>query len=153
LAGGSPTGASIIPVTGLFTWTPGEAQGPGVYTITVIATDNGTPPASGSRSFSVTVLEVNTAPVLPAQPDRTINEQQLLSLQLSATDSDLPANTLTFSLVSGPTGLSVTGTGLLTWTPSEAQGPGTNLVTVAVADNGAPSLSATQSFLITVTDV
>src|SRR6266481_1273497 len=49
LATGAPTGASIHPVTGVFSWTPSEAQGPANYSITVIATDNGTPPQSGSK--------------------------------------------------------------------------------------------------------
>jgi hypothetical protein len=96
---------------------------------------------------------VNTAPVLSAIPNQTVSEQQLFSLQLSATDSDLPANTLTFFLASGPSGLSVTPTGLIAWTPSEAQGLSTNLVSVAVKDDGQPSLSATQSFQIVVSEI
>ena len=30
-------GASIDPTSGLFSWTPGEADGPGDYTVTVYA--------------------------------------------------------------------------------------------------------------------
>jgi len=33
-------GASIDPVTGQFRWTPSEAQGPGLYDVTVVATDD-----------------------------------------------------------------------------------------------------------------
>ena len=40
LGAGAPAGASIQPVTGLFTWTPTEAQGPGVYQVTFIVTDD-----------------------------------------------------------------------------------------------------------------
>jgi hypothetical protein len=35
---------------------------------------------------------------------------------------------------------------LFTWTPTEAQGPSTNQITVRVTDNGASPLSATASF-------
>jgi hypothetical protein len=49
-----------------------------------------------------------------------------------------------------PTGLSVSSTGQITWTPTEAQGPSTNNVTVRVYDNGEPSLSTTNSFIVTV---
>ena len=43
LDAGAPAGATITPA-GAFSWTPTEAQGPGVYSITVRVTDNGTPP-------------------------------------------------------------------------------------------------------------
>ena len=52
---GEPTGASIDPFSGEFTWTPGEDQGPGVYPVTVRVTDNGIPAklsAKPSRSPS-----------------------------------------------------------------------------------------------------
>src|SRR5205809_7750790 len=81
----------------------------------------------------------------------TIDEQTALSLSASATDADLPANTLTFALVSAPVGMSIDpASGTISWTPSEAQGPSTNLVSVSVTDNGVPALSATNSFTVTV---
>src|SRR2546430_14024195 len=43
--------------------------------------------------------------------------------------------------------------GLITWTPSEAQGPSTNLISVVVTDNGVPALSNTNSFTVVVTEV
>ena len=46
---------SIHPTTGLFTWTPSNNQGPNTYTITVVATDNGSPTLSSSTTFNVTV--------------------------------------------------------------------------------------------------
>src|SRR6185436_12466749 len=57
------------------------------------------------------------------------------------------------ALVSGPMGFTVAGAGAIAWTPTEAQGPSTNLVTVRVFDDGVPSLSATQSFTIVLTEV
>src|SRR5437762_13196484 len=41
----------------------------------------------------------------------------------------------------------------MAWTPSEAQGPSTNVVTVRVFDDGTPSLSATNSFTVVVNEV
>src|SRR5439155_1290655 len=84
---------------------------------------------------------------------QTIPEQTALSVNATATDSDLPANTLSFALVSGPTGLTVSAGGAIASTPTEAQGPSTNTVTVRVFDNGTPSLSATNSFQVIVTEV
>src|SRR5438309_2205591 len=100
------------------------------------------------------VTEVNLAPVLSVPADQTIDEQTTLSVSASATDADLPANTLTFALVSAPVGMSINpASGAISWTPSEAQGPSTNLVSVSVTDNGVPALSATNSFTVTVREV
>ena len=46
-----------------------------------------------------TISEVNVAPVLDPIGDQTVDEQTLLTFTATATDADLPANTLTFSLV------------------------------------------------------
>ena len=51
---GSPAGAAIDPSSGLFTWTPTTAQ-IGTHNMTVRATDNGTPPATGTRPLAVVV--------------------------------------------------------------------------------------------------
>src|SRR5207249_3934000 len=147
-----PTGASINS-NGVITWTPAEGQGPGTVTFTTIVTDNGTPALSATNSFSVTVNEVNSAPVLTAQSNRTINELSTLTVTNTATDGDLPANVLTYQLVSPSTGASISASGVISWTPSEAQGPSTNTFTTIVTDNGAPALSATNSFTVTVNDV
>src|SRR5206468_2303713 len=51
------------------------------------------------------------------------------------------------------TGASIDSSGVITWTPSEAQGPSTNTFTTVVTDNGTPPLSATNSFTVTVNEV
>src|ERR1043166_4001402 len=55
LLSGFPAGASINSSSGLFHWTPSAGQAPSVNSITVRATDNGSPVMSDSKSFSVTV--------------------------------------------------------------------------------------------------
>ena len=69
-----PTGASINASTGVFSWTPGEADGPGSYTFNVVVTDNGNPALSDSETITVTVNEVNVAPVLGAIGNQSVNE-------------------------------------------------------------------------------
>ncbi|MBX3734462.1 MAG: putative Ig domain-containing protein, partial [Verrucomicrobiae bacterium] len=147
-----PAGLTVSP-DGLLRWTPTEAQGPGTHVVTVSVTDNGEPPLSASHSFTLDVLEVNRSPVLHPVADRSIPEDELLEITLTASDPDLPPNDLTFSLESGPAGLTVSPTGLLRWTPTEAQGPGTHVVTVSVTDNGEPPLSASHSFTLDVLEV
>jgi uncharacterized protein (UPF0179 family) len=153
LGAGAPAGA-VITAGGAFTWTPTEAQGPGVYPITVIVTDNGTGNLSDNELIQVTVTEVNVAPILAAIGNKTVAEGSLLSFTATATDADLPANTLTFSLGAGaPAGAAITAGGAFTWTPTEAQGPGSYPITVIVTDNGTPALNDTEAITVTVTEV
>jgi len=73
-------------------------------------------------------------------------------VQASATDADIPANTLTFSLVSPPAGMTIDGTtGVIDWTPASSD-VGANVITVKVTDDGVPPLSDQDpTFTITVT--
>jgi hypothetical protein len=149
----SPPAGAVVNASGVIFWTPTEAQGPGVYAITTVVTDNGVPPLSATNSFNVTVLEVNNPPVLPAQSPRTIAELTTLIVTNTATDSDLPANILTYALLNPPAGAAIDSNGVITWTPSEAQGPSTNILTTMVTDNGVPPLSATNSFTVVVNEI
>lgn len=91
----------------------------------------------------------NTAPVLAIITNRVVTLGQTVSFIASATDADLPAQTLAFSLYGAPSGATINPfTGQFTWTPSAA--PSTNTIRVVVSDNGTPSLSATQSVTIAV---
>lgn len=152
--GNAPEGAVIDPVTGVFTWTPSESQGPGVYYINVRATDDGAPPLTAQKRITVTVNEVNVAPEFPILADQVIDEGQKLSLNLAATDADLPAQSLTYSLDAKPPGAAIDAvTGAFTWTPSELQGPGAYDITARVTDNGSPSMSDVRTFHVSVREV
>ena len=136
-----------ISSNGIITWTPTEAQGPGTNIFTTVVSGGS---LSATNSFLVTVNEVNTAPVLPNQINRTIDVLTTLIVTNTATDSDIPANTLTYALVTAPTSASIDTNGVITWTPVPAQGSTTNLFTTRVTDNGTPNLSATNSYLVFV---
>jgi hypothetical protein len=69
LAAGSPLNASIHPRTGLFSWRPTPDQAGTTHLITVQVTDDGTPPLSTTRSFSVQVLPPPR--ITAIQPDST----------------------------------------------------------------------------------
>ena len=147
-----PSGMTVSP-GGAIDWTPGENQGPGSYPVTVRVFDDGSPSLSDTNTFTLTVNEVNLSPVLTVPADATIDEQVAYSANATATDDDLPTNTLTFELVSGPSGPSVSPGGAIDWTPGEDQGPGSFPVTVRVFDDGSPSLSDTNTFTLTVNEV
>ena len=151
---GAPAGATIGASTGAFSWTPTEAQGPGNYPITVRVTDNGSPTSNDFEAITVTVSEANSAPVLAAITDRTINEGQTLSLTATATDSDVPANTITYSLANAPAGMTInSSSGAISWPTAELDGADVVQVTVNATDNGSPALTASRSFNVTVNEV
>ena len=92
----------------------------------------------------------NTAPVFVGLKPLVIEEEKFFQTQLQVTDSDLPAQQLTVRLLSAPTGLVVSSQGIISWTPTEAQGPGTYPVTVEVSDG---VLSSTNQFNVSVLEV
>ena len=101
----------------------------------------------------VGMRSVNSAPVLPVQTNRTINESSTLTVTNTATDSDVPTDTLTYSLLVAPGGASISASGIITWATTEASGPGVYTFTTRVVDNGTPALSATNTFTVTVNEV
>jgi hypothetical protein len=94
---------------------------------------------------------MNHSPNLMPISDTTILAGRTLSITNTATDPDLPAQTLTFSLQNPPLGATVgSSNGVFAWRPRIDQSGATYPITVQVADDGMPSMSATQSFSVTV---
>lgn len=155
----APPGMTINASSGLVEWTPTETQGPGVYDVTVRATDNGTPVLFHTNSFTVTVNEVNVAPQLTVPGPQSVNELVELVFTVNATDADLPANALTYQMLSGPSGATFNpATREFRWTPTEAQGPGVSNAVFRVTDNNpgavnTQQLSATNTVAITINEV
>jgi pectin methylesterase-like acyl-CoA thioesterase len=102
-------------------------------------------------SSSATLIVSNTAPTLTPVADQTVSVGANLSITNVANDPDVPAQTLAFSLLAGPSGAAVnSSSGVFTWVPAPGQANTTNNVQVVVTDNGTPNLSATNSFKATV---
>ena len=143
----APVGMTINSSTGYLTWTPTEAQGGATVPVSVTVTDNGTPPLSHTTNFSLFPLETNTRPTLPpyASPYH-VTEGSQFALDLAATDADLPAQTLTYTLanatlnntdITNIPALNATS-GRLTWRSAEADpaGPHTFFFTVSDTAGG-----------------
>ena len=108
-------------------------------------------PTNGFRPVLQYSILANTPPILAAISNQMAGVGLTLNLTNSATDSDLPAQTLIYSLLSAPNNAAINArSGVLTWRPLTTQANTTNLITVKVADSGTPSMSATQSFVATV---
>ena len=106
--------------------------------------------ASSTATVSITVNPVNDAPVLIGVPDTaTIEELATYSFTATATDSDLPADTLIFSIVDAPLGAAITEAGAFSWTPAEDQ-QGVYTFTVKVSDGSGGE--DTEEITVTVED-
>jgi len=110
--------------------------------------------AAGVVTSSAATLTVssNTAPTLAPVANQTIGVGVTLNVTNVATDPDVPPQTLTYSLVSGP-GSVDPATGIFTWRAPVSSSGTTNNVSIAVTDNGSPNLSATNSFKVIVVPV
>ena len=97
------------------------------------------------------VAGINHPPVFTPVTNQFTGAGQTLLVTNSATDPEAPPQILSFSLLNGPTGASVnSANGIFSWRPKVNQADSTNGVAVRVSDNGAPNLTATQNFLVTV---
>jgi hypothetical protein len=151
----APEGAAIHPATGVFTWTPAEAQGPSTNLVTVQVSDDGVPLLTQTQQVTIRVREVNRAP--ESVPIDLEPVDELASFTLAATlalDPDIPPNTLSFALIDSPPGMTMDeNTGSLAWTPTEAQGPSAYTIAMRIADDGSPALAVTNTFTLTVREV
>ncbi|MCP5058661.1 MAG: tandem-95 repeat protein [bacterium] len=151
-----PTGATFNDAgngTGSLNWTPGFAQA-GNFSVSVTATDNGSPMLSDSETFMITVGDVNRPPVLGAIGDQVVNEGETLDLMLSASDPD--GDGLTISASSAPASSTFQdngdGTASFSWTPAFGS-TGNYAVSFSVVDNGSPPANDSESINIAVGDV
>jgi hypothetical protein len=149
-ATGLPVGATFAPATGVFAWTPSEAQ-QGQYVVTFTATDDGTAALADSEAVTITVREVNDAPVLDPIGNKSVDEETLVQFTVTAGDpNDVPANAVVLSATGLPVGATFApATGVFAWTPSEAQ-QGQYIVTFTATDDGTPNLADSRAVTITV---
>ena len=141
--------------TATFEWEISEEEGPGEYQVTFLAAD-----ATGtvkSETFTITATEINVSPELTVAHQGwtpgellQIAEDEAFVLDIAASDSDLPANDLVFSLAGDvPDGAAIDPeSGEFTWTPSELQG-GLDLdMIVRVTDSGGLSDEVTVNIAV-----
>ena len=163
-AAGTNFNAAIFDIGGLYYDEAGDVVGP-VGTDPFILGANGVADVP-ARLYSARISAnipwilgipgfppINTVPQLNAVPLQTVDEGVPLTVTLTGSDADVPAQTLSYGLVSGPPGMTVTAGGVVSWTPNETQGGTTVTVTVQVTDSGVPPLSASRSFQVSVRDV
>jgi len=139
----APAGMSIDPSSGLITWIPASG---GNVPVQVRVTDS-----HGNydlQTYNINVLIPGSPPVIVPVGDRTIDLNKPLQIKIYAIDPD-PGDTLVFSLVGSPAGMSIdSSSGLINWSPTEE---GTYSVRVMVTDSF--GLQDTADFSIIVTQL
>ncbi len=131
---GLPAGnnATFVPnasnTAGSLTWTPSFADAPGPYVVTFTAANA----LIATASITISVANVDRAPVVTAPATATVVQGQPLSITVTAADADGDAITsLAANLGALPAGAAATFTpasdqksGTFTWTPAYYDGPG-----------------------------
>ncbi|MBI3881143.1 MAG: PKD domain-containing protein [Verrucomicrobia bacterium] len=107
---------------------------------------------TSTTNVTLNFTPVNDPPVLTSISNRTVNPGVIIAFTNTATDPEVPASqALTYSLLTFPTGATLNATsGVFNWRAPIAQAGTTNVISVKVADNGSPLLSATQQFTVFV---
>lgn len=138
----APAGMTIDPANGTLLWTPGEND-EGANAVAIDVSD--AQGATVRQAFTLEVSSDNAPPSITSRPPSGAAPGETYTYQLEASDPENEA--LTYELMSGPSGMTLSADGLLQWTP-DAGHSGDHPVSLAVRDpQGA---SATQSFNLTV---
>lgn len=99
-------------------------------------------------------FSTNRPPVAPPMSDQVTDVSGNLSLTNSVATQ--PGQILTVQLINAPPGVEayvVNGTNVVVdWVPGWQQSSSTNVVQLVITDNGVPSLSTTQAFVVVVSD-
>lgn len=138
--------ATVDPETGLFRWTPSEADGPSDVELTFSVTDG---LETTTLQVQIHVREVPQEPSIEEIETQNLRLGETLSLQPIVRDLDIPAGPISYDLESQPPGMTIdSSTGRITWTPPPDQArTSRGVFLVATSDDG---LVSKQSIGITV---
>jgi len=135
-----PQGASFDSATKTFSWTPAYDQA-GIYHNLHFEVTDGS--LSASEDITITVNNVNRAPLLESIGNKSISLNETLTFTVNATDPD--ADLLTYSVQNLPDGATFQNQ-TFTWTPT-ASDVGDHELTFIASDG---SLSDSEKIVITV---
>ncbi len=136
----APAGMTISP-SGTVTWVPSASQGGDSQVVVQVSDGSSAPPVT--QGYTLTVSQYNV-PTIPPIPSQTASEGVLFSYQVVATAP--LGGPLSYSLSGAPTGMAISPSGLITWTPAPGQGASGVTVTVRVQAGDVSANSSTASF-------
>lgn len=147
-----PSGAVFNPVLQKFTWTPTFEQAGNYTDVEFTVTDspeNGETIELDSELITITVGNINRAPVFVPIGTQTGQEGQTLTFEVSATDAD--GDDIDYTCYQLPLGATFSEN-QLNWTPTLSQS-GMYNVTFTATDTGTPALSSQLNVIISIGDV
>jgi VCBS repeat-containing protein len=168
IAGGNTNNAfAIDPTTGQISVSNSAALNAATnpqFLLQIQVADGGSPSLSTNQTVTVNVADVNEAPSIPAGQTLSVPENSTLNTVVGtvlATDPDAtaPNKTLTYSITSGNTNgafaINSTNGQITVNNPAALNFEASSQFTlqVQVSDGGSPSLSATNSVTVNVTNV
>jgi beta-galactosidase len=122
--------------------------------LAVCAHNNGALCTSLLQNVGASFLPASGAPTLNPITNQTVNVGRMVTVNASATDTNSPPLTLVFDLLNAPAAATLNQinptNAIFSWRPSVPDANTSNAITIAVVNNGLPSLGATQSFSILV---
>jgi|GEM_PF-4779577 len=148
----APAGMVIDPNSGIITWVPQNANvGNNNVRVHVIDQFGG---FADSNVFIVYVQNVNNAPVITTTAPTTATQGVTYVYDLNATDADPTNDVLTYSITSGPAGMTINpANGLVQWTPGQADViAGTRTAVFTVTDNHGASVNQTATITVSNTN-
>ncbi len=143
-----PPGASFDSATGTLSWVPGYDQAGNYPGVEFTVMDSGTPMQLDMEVITITIGDVNRAPVFNNLGARAVNEYDTLTFLVQATDPDGDL----FSLFAGalPPGAVFDGaTGIFTWRPDGNQA-GVYPLSFFAVDEGYPPQTSQMDVVVTV---
>lgn len=148
----APDGAKVDPVSRNFTWTPGEADGPGTHDVIFQVTSDG---VTTEGRFRVVVTELDTPPQFEETQPVDAKPEEPLTFSVAARDPDEPSVPVVYSLVpsSGDWASEAEidpGSGVVKWTPPELASGEVVSLTIHAAEESDAALSSDQIVKITV---
>jgi hypothetical protein len=145
-------GTVIINDDGNFTYSPNaNIHGTDQFSYSIVD-DEGT---TSTASADISIISVNDSPSITTTAPTSATEDILYTYTPTVVDEDDANNgtDLIWSLTNAPSGMEISTTGVITWTPIEGQLT-SGTVSVTVTDGGEDnSLSYTETFTVNVTAV
>src|SRR5256712_6488490 len=149
-----PPGASFatnqgaVPVSGVFSWTPGTTTIPGTYTINFTVTDGFSPTEA---NLIITVVATNVLPIIIAPGPRNTTAGATLDFMVTASDPTGFGGTVTLSATGLASNMAFdAATGYFSFTPSRSQSGQTFMVNFTATDSNNRSWTSTQTVMIHV---
>jgi len=145
-------GSVIIGANGDFTYTPNvNFSGTDQFSYSIEDDED----TVSTATVSILITPINDSPIITSSAPTMATEDTLYTYTPSVSDEDDDNNgvDLTWSLTNAPTGMSISSTGKITWTPTEGQ-LSSGEVTITLADGGEnSSITSTEKFTVNVSAV